>query len=215
MNQTELFETVKAYASRSFTDAQLQAMQRLAESRIGRDLRTRFNLISAAIASFPGSASSVFSWIPVPADYREYDSLVATDPKIRYRLRTMAEYHEAYAETRFAPETPFCSVAAYEGLTPRLRMTFTPKPTPNSIMGLIYYAQPVPVTTAEPDGSHPINVFPDCYVHGMLMEGFRIVRDAAGVEAATAEYATAMDIANVNAEQFDDGAVIPDRVIGG
>ena len=265
MKKSTLYDLANAYTQRTdrpYTTADLDRGLMLAEARIGRDLRTKWNWTYGTIYASPLGGTSLAN---LPTDYRAVTEIFEMYGSQRLYRLVDPKTHQSWVledrrpsaivfnsqtgplrlflspEVTLAPGSP--SETAYEAqklantfseitadansppaaLIPRLIAAGAQAhgflATSKDVnLGIYYYHQPAALTETE-DPWHPAAVFPDVYVHGLLMETARLKADVAAKEDAMAEYAAALDLANLGTEEqeTDRGAAEPEpfAVIGG
>ena len=218
MNKTTLYRLTRRYGQYTGSDEILDDALVTAEARIGRDLRTTWNNTAAAILLGDGE-----EYAELPADFRNFQACWDTFGKEEWHLRDRRALHEAEEGQR---ADRVCAIGLQPFLSvDSLILQFYPLPTVGDILGgeaeerrvvVWYWCQPATITDAA-RASHPASVFPELYIQAMLMDVARIRGDNAALELATAQYAAALDLANMTRDgtENDSGGAMPAYVIGG
>lgn len=171
--------TVADYLNRADLIAIIPTFVTLAEVRLNRDLRTRFQETQIALSTVAGTAT-----VALPSDYLEARGMVRlTAPQANLTYRTPADLSALYGPNSGAP-------AAYTVIGSNFK--FGPVPDAVYSVELTYLAK-VPALSAAVPTNWVLTDGPDLYLYATLLESAPYLQEDARITVWGQLYDAALD----------------------
>jgi hypothetical protein len=189
-NYSDLKTTVANYLGRSDLTAQIPSFIYLAETRLGRQLRTRQMLKTVTAHTTANDAT-----VGLPNDFLEMrDLFVAGTPRAPVSYMSPSAFsRNARADEVGKPV--FYTIRANE-------LEFAPKPDNNYTLQMLYYAKPDTLSDTNVSNVFLANA-PDALLYGALLEAEPYLMNDARIQVWSNFYSGAVENLNVSDENSE------------